>query len=459
MFTNGISDPPVVRVDLDDWVNWAVQVEETNFGMPEDKRAVASSMMVDGERVTETARGNRQIKLHLKSLKSGDEAADLLQKVVRELDRPMNTLRWVAPDTTSPVFFRTFRGTPENVVWDKFDRRATITLLAEPYALGLMETPHAAVTVNNNPAHATNGCKLDFTGASAIKGDFETPLLLEYSGGESGGSMPGLVIGLRSGASPYPLVARQAEDLTQGSDTSVIADAAFSNGSKSRCTFTTVATMAQRLVGTIPASAIPAGAENRGRYRVLVRVAKQTSGDSIKMRITANAGLTYEPEVTLAATTAPQLIDLGVVTVHGAKPDAEGYGPTSYRAESLPFVVVQAQRVSGSGYIDMDYLLLVPADERVAFWKTVATTASGTAIVDGPNGQVYGAQISATPGVYEGVPTALGGGFPMLQPGDNRLVIGLLNPANAAAGNVLSTALTVTCKYWPRYLYARPVGT
>jgi hypothetical protein len=461
-FVNKIDAAPTVLLDLNDETKWSVR--SCDLTPPQVRRSLFQSMMADGARPGATAFDNRTIKLTLELIETTqDNAAVETQKLVRELDRETNILEYRPTGASNSVFFRTYRSSAEqieDIIAAKALRDHTVSILAEPFGLGLMETPVTAATVNNDPAHATNGCKLDITG---IKGDVEAPLVLEYSGGASGANLPGLVAGLRAGASPYPAVFRQAESLTLGSDTASVADATFSGGNKARCTFATVATMAARVTGSAPTGTLPAGVENRGVYRVFARMAKTVSGDSIKVRITQNGGTSFEQEVTLAATTAPQLVDLGKVAVNTTKPRTAGYGGTAVLSETLPFVVVQAQRVSGTGNLDIDYLLWVPADARLSMWGTVAASASGSpvAVVDSPNELIYGAltPFGATPSVYDGVPTGLIGGFPIVEPGDNRLILAVLNPANAAAGNVITTALTVTARYWPRYMHVRPATT
>jgi len=351
------------------------------------------------------------------------------------------------------VFFRLFRsdmsqleqftGTPSAIA------RPTIELLAEPFFLGLRETL-GPFTVNNDPAAGSNGLFVDLTG---VIGDIAAPPVIEYSGGAAGSLLPGLVIGQRWGASPYPAVARQAESLTLGTDTTSTADASFSAGNKARCSFATDATMATRVSGALPAVA-PAGAENRGTYRVFARVAQTVGTAVVKMR--AGVGGAYRTTVTLASQTAPQLVELGLYVVGEDAPDRPGYGVTAFRMESMPTLTIQAERTSGTGNLDIDYIAVVPADQSLVMWGTV--TSSSVAVMDAVNDAVHGAStpFGATPGVYYGPTTPTTGGMPEIPPGDSRLLIMVGTPADLVAGNVISTTLTVSVHYWPRYLFMRP---
>ena len=216
-------------------------------------------MLRDGEYVGEDAYGNREItlSLYLKGL-GVDAAATQLQAFQRELDRATNVLQYSPGSATNSVFFRTYRSPLEQIRWDPDNKQLKATLLAEPFGLGLRQDI-ASVAVINNPAVA-QGLFFDLTG---IKGDVETPLLLETTTGASF-FQRGLAYGVRpKGVSGnYPAIFRQAESLTMGTDTTVTADAAMSGGSKARCTFAT-ASMQTRVSGVFPTSSVPRLGEPR----------------------------------------------------------------------------------------------------------------------------------------------------------------------------------------------------
>jgi hypothetical protein len=461
-FVDAISASPGVRLNLNDLTSplWTMN-PETSFGVPAMRRSMASSMLADGEYVGASAYGNRELTLVLNLHATGDTAATQLQALQRELDRPMNLLQYTPGSVTNSVFFRTFRSSPDSIRFDPTLKRVRVQLLAEPFALGLRQDI-SSVIVRNDPA-LTNGLFMDITG---IKGDVETPLLIETTRGATY-FQRGMVLAVRpkTGSLPYPNIFRQAEALTMGTNTTVVADAAFSGGSKTRCTFGT-GTMVTRLSGVFPTATVPAGAENLGTYRVFARVAKTVALDPINMRIGLSLdsgtrtiyGLTFN--IPSGAGTNAVLMDLGTISIGDAFPDSPGYDTTLYRAETLPTLLIEAENLDApSGNLDIDYIALVPADYRLGSWSSVSSTtdASARAVIDSVNEMVYGgkATTGATPGVFaETTPSSLTGAFPYVMPGDNRLVM----LETGWVSEIVAQA-TVVCRYWPRYVLARPVST
>nr|MDT0660869.1 carbohydrate binding domain-containing protein [Micromonospora sp. DSM 115978] len=149
-FVDDIDESPTVRLDLNDKITFQA-LEGTEFGMPGLRRAVASTLLADGERYPAAAYDNRLITLVVRILADDlDEAAAALQALSRELDRPSNILQY-RPDITDPVYFRTLRATFSQVQWDPVARVATCLVPAEPFALGLREDLDP-ISVFNDPA-------------------------------------------------------------------------------------------------------------------------------------------------------------------------------------------------------------------------------------------------------------------------------------------------------------------
>lgn len=461
-FVDSIQASPVVRLDLNTDDAWSANAE-TSFGAPPMRRSVTSSMMRDGEHIGADAYGNRELNLVLTLRSTTDDAAAAqMQLLHRELDRPVNLLQYTPPNTTNTVFFRTFRSSPDAVQYSETYKQVRVQVLAEPFALGLRQDI-TGVAVNNNPAAGSNGLFLDLTG---IKGDVETPLLLETTRGATY-FQRGIALGVRPkvGSLPYPTIFRQAEALTLANSTTVVADAAFSGGSKARCTFG-IGNMLTRASGKFPTGTEPAGAENLGTYRVFVRVQKTVAIDNVSMRVGLSLdsgtkvvyGLTVP--VPSGAGTSAVLMDLGVVSIGDAFPESPGYDTVQYRAETLPTLLVEASNADApSGNLDIDYVALLPADYRFGVWSAVSTTtdAAARAVIDSVNEIAYGgkALTGATPGVFaETTPAAFTGSFPYVMPGDNRLVL-----VETGYSSDLAAANTITCRYWPRYLLVRPVST
>jgi hypothetical protein len=283
-FVDSIAASPTVRLDLSGGTRGPFNLRDgSDFPPPPLKRSIPSSLLADGGTPTSATYDNRVISLHLGVMDSGefraaDAAATQMQLLMRELDRPGNFLRYRA-DTTTAVFFRTFRSGPDAVAWDPFTRRATVTLLAEPFAYGLEQTL-SPVTVTNNPAAGSNGMFLDIT---SPMGDVETPLYVAFTNGTSGlGAtgrfQSGLAMRRRGTVATTPFFL-QAEAMTQGVDTTTQVNSATFSGSgnnSSRCTFATATSGQQRL--TINPWPTGSSVDYRGTYRVFMRCKKTVAG-------------------------------------------------------------------------------------------------------------------------------------------------------------------------------------
>ena len=153
-FVDSIAAAPTVRLNLDNQAPWSVMADGTDLSPPQLRRAVAGTLLADGQIIPAAAYADRLITLALDFTASvTDAAATALQALARELNRPTNILRW-QPGTSAPVFFRTFRSDFGSVVWDAVERKATVRILAEPFAYGLKETSGLTVVIND-PAEGT----------------------------------------------------------------------------------------------------------------------------------------------------------------------------------------------------------------------------------------------------------------------------------------------------------------
>lgn len=467
-FVSSISDTATVRLNLDDGKIWGAQGPGSEHGScefppPPLKRSVVGTLMTDGEQIPASAYANREIKLVLRLLLTdSDDAATQYQLLMRELNRPQNILRLRVLGSSKPVFFRTFRAGPDALEWvsEEITKVVMCTIPAEPFAVGTRETIGPSV-VNNNPA-AASGCFLNLT---SVKGDVETPILMTYDAVASVLSSvycAGLAVGLRSGASPYPTLFRQAEALTQGLDTTTGADATMSGGSRSRITFATN-TFQDRLSGTFPSASSPAPAENRGTYRILARV-QSTVTATYELSITPNAATGTQYVVNPEA----RIIDLGLFSYGAASPTSPGNDSTPMTLTNVQSnFYFRARRISGSGSLDVDYFLAVPVDERYATWGVaLAGDSAAQVVVDSYNHAIYPA-VNPTGAAPElslvASPPAFTGVYPHIPPGDSRLVIVQTLVAGETAGvglaNAISATMNVSIHYWPRYLNVRPATT
>jgi hypothetical protein len=385
-----------------------------------------------------------------------------LQALYRELDRPGgNILRW-HEHTTNPVFFRTYRASASSVRQigrDGRRRRIVVDLRAEYAGYGLLETPVDGVTVNADPAAGSNGCFVDVTG---VKGDVESPALIRWPESAVVETRQSLFAVRRRGTPSGTPFVFQAEAMTQGSSTTVQAnDTAFSGAGSnySRCTFS-VATFATRLsladLGT-------ASVDLRGTYRVFLRYRKNTSGDGINLRLqwgdgSGNELITNDTFAT-PNTTNITMADLGLISIpYGIDPVYDHRTGTELVVDDKFGLEVDAERTSGSGTLDLDFVLLVPADDRLALIEWAETeSAADRRWLDALDWSVH-ARTSADEVVSVEAPHARAGGLPMLTPNQTNRIFMLYEIAQSRA-HAIATTTTVSVSYYPLYLTVRPATT
>lgn len=452
-FVDTIASSPTTRLDLNDMTNWTV-LSGTKFEPPGVKRAVVSTLMYDGSQYPASAYEDRVLTLVLQiTSTNADTAATQLQALARELDRETNFLRY-KPSSTNPVFFRTKRSNLTEVVYDEDNKQATVQVLAEPFAYGLVTTALNAATVTNNPATVTRGMFFDL---EDVKGDVETPLWLQFD--TSTGNDVTVISSRRWGDVTLVPFVQQAEGMTAlDADTTLQANSGVYSGAGQnfyRTTFATTPGIAGRLGITLPARFPGTQAESRGTYRLFARVSKTVSTTLIDIRFqygSTNAIIGAWKSV--PETTNKIWVDLGQLTVPvGADPIYDGYSGTMWDVQGDDFYI-DARRNSGGGAIDWDVFLMFPADDQFAVIKEPAASG-GDVVWDGPNEILYyddsGVVASAEPIQHQG-PDAL-----MASPGDNRFFMGILFGPTTNSGLTQTTALTV--RYWPRYIHVAPVST
>lgn len=459
-FVDSIVASPGLRLDLCNGA-WILQ-PSSDLSPPGLRRAAASTLLADGAVIPASAYDNRVIRLVLRlddSTASADTAAQQVQKIAREIDRPTNILRW-QPGTTNPVFFRTFRAEFDALFWDPVQRVCTVTIPAEPFAYGLEVVP-SPITVSNDPAAGANGCYFEVT---SVKGDVDTPLFLNRPV-TTVGEQSLFAVRRRGTPSAMPFLL-QAESMTQGTDTTTQANSGTFSGAGnnySRTTFTT-GTMSTRLsTNKFPSSA---SIDARGTYRVFARVRRNGStSTSITARLvyassSAGAGVTTNDTVSITGTTV-QMIDLGMVSIPiGPDPRYNGYDNTEILVEGI-YLRVEAARVGGTDTLDTDYLLLVPADDRLAIvaWSPDGTTGTADNLVlDGLNELTFGYLASSGEICSMGSPYFVGG-LPMLTPNVTNRVIYINEVGPGLAEPSWPTTWSFQPYYWPRYLYVAPVGS
>lgn len=450
-FVDTPTSSPAVLLDMNNGGTWkTLGGEFFDVSPPPLKRSIVSNAMNDGGLQTAAAYELRELKFTIEM--TGATEADRntqLTQLGAELAKPTNLIMYQPVDGTNPVFFRTLRSDDYRAnrqfipgkAW-----RVECSVLAEPFAIGIRRDL-SQVTVTNNPASVTNPARWDITG---IVGDSPTPAFLRISDLGASGI---LFLAQRTANNPTALTHfAQAESGTMGTDTSVVAnDALFSGAGSNKVTttFSTSTSLVTRMTLNIPTAS--SSEALRGRYRVILRGQRGTSGAEFNMRFRVpGTDVVVGPTNNSTGTnTSLQHFDLGVVEFPSvtAAPTTIGYsGLTAGYAQ--PQAEIQIQRVSGSGSFHSDYVYLLPADERCCAVAQIA--ASGFLILDGPNDATYAMASGTTAfGSTRTVDNAGGlvprvGGLPMLVPGvTNRMYM-------LTQGSVTSTE-TVDVSYWPRW--------
>jgi hypothetical protein len=303
-------------------------------------------------------------------------------------------------------------------------------------------------TLSTIGANGANGSYFDITG---IKGDVDAPLVIGRPTANIGNqSLFATRRGGTPSAAPFLL---QAEAMTLGADTTVTAGTA-SGGSFTRTTFTTTASSTARLTTTLfPAAPT---VDVRGTYRLFARIRRNGITTTL-LQMQAAWGTRTLPAVRVP-TLVWQLVDLGLISMpSGADPIQDGPSGVELPAGG-DALTISMSRSDGTDTVDVDYLLAVPADDRLAIvtWGTAA--GSTRVVLDGEHDLAY--RTTSTGEVLSGPSGYFVGGLPMVSPGVvNRIVtINEVQPgSDDGVMTIAPAALDVA--YWPRYLYVAPVAS
>ncbi len=472
-FVDSIAAAPTIRLELTNGTRgpWNLR-DGSRFDPPPLKRNLPTTMLMDGSTPSSAAYENRVIELRLQLLNvTKDQAATQLQLLTRELDRPTNILMH-RPQTTAPVFFQTFRSGPDAIDWDPVNEEVTVSIMARPFALGLRETA-SGITVTNDPAAGANGMFFDIT---SVKGDVETPLEIRFTGGTGLGAAgrikSALAVRRRGTVANLPMFL-QAESMTVGTDTTVQANNVLYSGSGTNFVRVTPGTtaMTTRLTSSARFPSTPS-VDARGMYRVFARVKLATASDVWAMRLLyGTTGFTIgNNTVTLPNPISAAnffYVDLGTISIPlGADPVYDGETGVEIPTEGV-FLTVQAQRVSGASTLDIDVLVMLPADDRLGFikWPTLQAFSNDVyTVMGGPRPAAWcrsnAGNLSSTESIE------LTGGGMMISPGrTNRIMwcrdLGTgTSTAASGTGDAISATSSLSWFYHPRYLAPlRPVAT
>lgn len=455
-FVDSIHASATQRLDLNDGVTWKVLLEGSDFSPPQLRRSSASTVLAHGDWISATAYANRTVTLLLQLVASdSDDVGTHIQELVQELERPNNILRVQRDGATKPVFFESYRSTIGNIREQLLThRQCRVDLVCKPFALGLKETLSATV-VSNDPA---TGCYIDVPFPA---GDVETPLYLEFAAAgviATGRLQTSIAVRRRGTPSSAPWIL-QAESMTLAANTALQAnDAAFSGSGQNYVRASSLtSTFTRRLTSSTVFPSSPS-VDARGKYRPHLRVRKNTSTGEVRVRLVISAdgtnwitpdsvGVVLEP----GSGTGIQWIELPVIQLPiGEDPGTDGPTNVSLSTRGIYFGI-ELSLTEGSSTLDVDCLVLMPADDRYCRILWPGSGSPTSMILDSSSKpKVYG--VGSSGETYSTEIRAMDGGTPIVSPTSyNRLW--MLRNTGQGAADVLSGTYTVTPYYWPRYLY------
>lgn len=474
-FVDSIAAAPTTRFDFYRAAQGVTLLRNgTRIGMPSLDRSVTASPLSDGFHVGSSTYGARVLTLRVRFAAANvDTLATQMQLLNRELDRETNWLMWQPDGATKPVFFKTYRSAPVEV--DMEEATATgweygLELLADPFALGLRETL-GPFTVNNDPAHASNGLFVDVTG---VIGDVPARAVIQ----DTSGLREFTLLAVRQHGTPSDhAFFRQAESCTLGLNTTnpgggpdaVMSGTGTNNfvrtndggvvfdEPQTRLTWdlsATHTTTAQRLALA-------------GAFRVMVVMRTpglNTNWGGVRAKVGEVTGSTVRPGTSFAR----RILDLGVFTYQDLV--TPGLSVEAPADASFNKIEIQSSNTSGSGAdMDWDFIALIPADEGTLMWANNAIdTTSYDVLIDGENERVMlytngGNPFDGTAALRSTDAVNESGGYLSLVPNQTNRVYVLTADYSVSSHSfmpmVKTTSEALTFNYWPRYLHVRPVTT
>jgi hypothetical protein len=469
-FVDSIASSPTVRLDVNDDTTWAC----TNFDAPPPRlrRSVASNLLQPGGYVASSTHDFRVVTMTLEVVNTTQDLnATELQKLARELDRPTNFIRYQPNTLTKPVFFKTYRSDVSEILdmlAAKAYRQITVEVLADPYALGLVETAMNAVNLINDPATGTNKC---WYALPTILGDVPAPCIITMPLANLDQRLPmiGMCSTTKTLSGPFFY---QAESATNGTDTTSTADATASGGNRKTTTFVTP-TYATRLTGTLTNSIIP----YPGTYRVFLRAKKTVATDTFMIRMFQDVPHSYSGSEDVyydegpdATSTNWHWLDLGAQALPWGVPSGVDQ---SFESDATFDFLVGMTRTAGSGQLYTDVFLFVPVDGPFVDHATTCTVELGTSDFNATlridtEADCAFQYVAGTPNRIGGSNGfAISGGLPWVCPNRNNYLSFLPSATdqNVRLGDgsyavqgapTISTTIPITLTYYPRYLYVRP---
>jgi len=247
----------------------------------------------------------------------------------------------------------------------------------------------------------------------------------------------------------------EAEDASTSSvDTTATGDGTASGSSMMRCDFSTSADWLKRVTIYLGDVTSDYG-DNFGRFVVLLR-AKVTGTAVAHVRMKSfyrsdtNSVIVGSTEEVSA--TSWTLHNLGLVQIPLRDLHALGSSIVHVNYSQKQAIAIDAKRASGSGNLDMDCLVLIPADEYF-FHGTNLDLKSTTRFYIGmaPEGQTYAYTRDSTVPEASAIvrPNVEGPGIPV---GDGRIYVAVARASNV---NVVADMVQASMYWFPRWLALR----
>lgn len=461
-FVDSISATPTTRINLNDGAIWRTVLNGSDFSPPPLRRTTNANMFSDGDYISASSYGNRTVGLKLQLVAADPDAvAEQIQALTHELDRPTNLIRVWRDGATKPVFFETYRSTTDDIAEQlKTHRQCMLKIAAKPFALGLKETI-AATAVSNDPA---TGCYIDIPYPA---GDVETPLYLKIDAADviaAGRRQSAFAMRRRGTPGNMPWII-QAESMTRAANTTLPGADATASGAGSN--YARASSLTSSYVTRLTSAVFPSSAsvDARGKYRVYARVRKTSGTGEVRVRLSISPDGTteYVPDtvgVILPDGTAWRWADLGVIQI------PIGYDPVVSGPDNVPLATrgiefrLQIALTANSSNLDVDCMVLMPADDRMCRVLWPGVSGPTTMVLDSSNRpRVYG--LGSSGETYSTEIPALDSGTPMITPnGYNRMWMLLDTGTTSTAGDSISNSSDVTLEYYPRYVsIVRPAAS
>lgn len=243
--------------------------------------------------------------------------------------------------------------------------------------LALIRSPFweniTAETVSTSSV-SLNGGVWTLSGESAYSGNYPARIGVAHFDLNSTNKIGSLWAGIRSvrgGIADFESVWQLVSGMGLV-DTSYQTDANAVGGSAQECTFSTTATEALRVYPELGVVAPTADYDHFiGTYLILGRFRCETSTQAwVRIATGFNEGIRYGPRVVVEASTDYRLYDLGVISIPSGP---YRYGMVSHYDLSDFRIDIYAERLSGSGSLWLDELILIPTDH---FFKSVSARDS-----------------------------------------------------------------------------------